>query len=234
VILLALLLWQADHNEIIRTAAAAAEDYSKRLPDFICEQVTDRYLSRTLRPEWKRQDRVEVEVLYTHGGELYRNLRINGKPAEDGNADPGRGTWSKGEYGTVLTNLFRPESKTLFMPRRHGVYDFAILQAHSHWRLSVGEASVLTAYSGTVRIDPASGQTLNIEMTAHGIPRDFPWDMAEVHLTYDWVKIDARKYLLPVRSENICCVRDTWHCTRNVISFRNHRKFDAASRITFH
>jgi hypothetical protein len=233
VILLALLLWQADHNAIIHGAAAAAESYSQHLPDFICDQVTDRYISRSQRPAWKRQDRLEVEVLYTRDGELYRNLRINGKPAPEGTVDPGRGTWSTGEYGTILTNLFRPESKAVFMPRKNWVYDFAILQAHSHWRLSVGKATHVAAYSGTVRLDPGSGQTQDLEMTAHGLPDTFPWDMPQVHLTYGCVSIGGRKYLLPARSENICCVRDTWYCTRNVILFRNHRKFDAESKLAF-
>jgi hypothetical protein len=106
--------------------------------------------------------------------------------------------------------------------------------AYSNWRLSAGGKSINPAYTGTVRVDPETGKTLSAELIARGLPDSFPWDLAELRVTYDWVKIEGTTYLLPVRSENVCCVRETWTCTRNVIVFRHHRKFGAQSKLTFH
>jgi hypothetical protein len=234
VILLALLLWQADHDAIIQKASAEAESYTLHLPDFVCDQITERYVSGSQRPRWKHQDRLEVEVLYLKGRERYRDLRINGKRPADGREEPDRGVWSKGEYGTVMATLYSPASHATFLPRTRGVYDFAVLAAHSNWRLSVGGKSIKPAYTGTVRVDPETGKTFYAELIARGLPDSFPWDLAELRVTYDWVKIEGTAYLLPVRSENVCCVRETWTCTRNVIVFRHHRKFDTQSKLTFH
>jgi hypothetical protein len=47
------------------------------------------------------------------------------------------------------------------------------------------------------------------------------------------VLIGDEKYLLPVHSEALSCVRGRSDCSRNVIEFRNYRKFSADSNITF-
>lgn len=222
---------EAEHEAVLRKATEAAMEYTRRLPDFICDQLTNRYESRTPQPHWKLRDRLEVEVRYSRGTEEYRNLRVNGKRAPEGLDDPGQGTWSKGEYGTMLRNTYSGRAKATFMPRSPGTYGFAVLQANSPWQLAVGNKSIYPAYTGTVWLDKKTGETLKIEMLAQGLPEGFPWDMAELRLEYGWVKIDGRKHLLPVRSENVCCVRDTMVCTRNVIHFLRYRKFEANSRL---
>ena len=50
---------------------------------------------------------------------------------------------------------------------------------------------------------------------------------------YDYVLIGEGKYLLPVHSEALSCGRGTSQCSRNVIEFRNYRKFTADTVITF-
>jgi len=37
-----------------------------------------------------------------------------------------------------------------------------------------------------------------------------------------------------VEAEVLTCIRGTSHCSRNKIEFRNYRKFEADSTITFH
>jgi hypothetical protein len=48
---------------------------------------------------------------------------------------------------------------------------------------------------------------------------------------YSWVTISGKKFLLPVKSENLACVRGTFDCTKNEIEFRNYRKFTAESQV---
>ena len=55
----------------------------------------------------------------------------------------------------------------------------------------------------------------------------------ESAVDYDYVLIGEGKYLLPVHSEALSCVRGTSRCGRNVIEFRNYKKFTADSNITF-
>ena len=52
-------------------------------------------------------------------------------------------------------------------------------------------------------------------------------------MDYDYVLIGGSKYLLPTHSESLSCARDAKSCTRNVIEFRNYKKFSADASITF-
>ena len=74
---------------------------------------------------------------------------------------------------------------------------------------------------------------LRIEQSARDVPRSFPLDTIESAVDYDYVLIGGQKFLLPVHSENLMCDRGTSNCSRNVIDFRNYRKFGADSEITF-
>ena len=73
-----------------------------------------------------------------------------------------------------------------------------------------------------------------IEMSARSFPSDFPSDDVESATDYEYVRLgDAKQYLLPVHSESLSCQRGTNDCSRNVIDFRNYRKYTGESTITF-
>jgi hypothetical protein len=59
-------------------------------------------------------------------------------------------------------------------------------------------------------------------MSAVDMPRSFALDAAESAVDYDYVLIGESKYLLPVHSEALSCLRGTSDCTRNVIEFRDY------------
>jgi hypothetical protein len=65
------------------------------------------------------------------------------------------------------------------------------------------------------------------------MPKAFPLDTVESAVDYDYVLIADKKFLLPVHSEALSCERGTAICSRNVIDFRNYRKFGADTEITF-
>ncbi len=74
---------------------------------------------------------------------------------------------------------------------------------------------------------------LRIELSAQNLPRTFPLDTVESAVDYDYVVIGEGKYLLPAHSEALSCAHGASGCTRNVIEFRNYKKFAADSNITF-
>jgi hypothetical protein len=106
-------------------------------------------------------------------------------------------------------------------------------QPNSHWHVETGNQSYLPGYSGTVWIDKETSRVLRIEMQAEAMPRTFPLDQVESAVDYDFVMIGDAKFLLPTHSEALSCSRGTRECSRNVIDFRNYRKFTAESSITF-
>ena len=78
-----------------------------------------------------------------------------------------------------------------------------------------------------------SARLLRLEIQAVRIPGGFPFSSAEWSIDYAYTRISGEEFLLPVRSETLNCGRGTRFCSRNVIDFRNYRKFGAESGITF-
>ena len=216
-------------------------DFTETLPNYVCTEMIARYASESARPNWQPIDVVSAEVLYEDHKESYRNLTQNGRKLNKKMEDLD-GSWSTGEFGTILINLFNPATAANFHYSKDSrsagilakVYDYSVDHRHSTWTVSVGGQSYMPAYKGSIWIDPATARVLRIEMQAYGFPEDFPDDHVETATDYEFTRLgDAKQYLLPVHSENLACQRGTNNCTRNAIDFRNYHKYTGESTITF-
>jgi hypothetical protein len=58
-------------------------------------------------------------------------------------------------------------------------------------------------------------------------------DTVESAVDYSPVRIGTDTALLPVHAESLGCQRGANACSKNVIDFRNYRKYTANSTITF-
>ena len=119
----------------------------------------------------------------------------------------------------------------LDLPAR--VYDFEVRQENSHWNIQSDFQKITPGYTGSVWIEPASGRVLRMEMQAVDLPPEFPMDQVETAVDYAFLPIGAAAVLLPVHAENLGCQRGTDYCSRNVIDFRNYRKYVADSTVKF-
>jgi hypothetical protein len=227
-------------DPVIEKARAAAVSYSEKLPNYICREFMTRYLSRSRPVNWEAQDVVSTDVVYEDGAEKYGNVAIDGKPVNK-QLDQLDGAWSTGEFGTILRDLFSPYTNAAFQFRRYStaagldarVYDFDVERDNSHWQVQVASQSVRPAYHGSVWIDPQTGHVLRIEMQAKELPEEFPLDTVESAIDYAYVRIGEADFLLPSHAESLACRRGASNCSRNAIDFRNYRKYNADTRITF-
>jgi len=145
------------------------------------------------------------------------------------------------EFASSLNALLSPYSATEFRNKRAVTivnrqaykYDYTIDQPRSAWRVETEGQSYQPGYDGSIWIDKETFRVLRIEMAARNMPRSFPIDTTESSLDYDFVLIGEQKYLLPVHSESLSCWLGTSQCSRNVIEFRNYKKYSADSSITF-
>ncbi len=222
---------------LIERAREAAFEFTDALPNFICDELVTRYQSDRRVPDWKYIDRVELQLLYVDGKEDYRNIRRNGKLLKKGSPEDS-GSWSTGEFGSILAGIFSSATNTKFHRRTSStaagmiadVYDYSVEQPNSQWQIRTGR-TVKPAYSGSLWIDPKTARVLRIEMGTKSLPADYAIDMVETVVDYSWVAISGRKYLLPVKSESLSCARGTFNCTKNEIEFKNYRKFAAESQV---
>jgi hypothetical protein len=224
-------------DPLITKSRQVSYEFLEKLPNFICDQLTMRMRSETRIPSFNMYDRVQLELTYLDGKEDYRNLRINGKPLKKGSPEDS-GTWSTGEFGTVLADIFSSTTAASFTPRGEGgirgvrakIFDFKVLQPNSHWTIRIGKP-IRPAFEGSLWIDPASGRVLRLEMRTKAFPADHEVDTVETVVDYSWVKIGGADFLMPLVSENLSCQRGSWYCTKNEIQFRNYRRFGAESQV---
>jgi len=227
-------------SQILAEALEAAASFTAGLPNFLVLQATTRYFSAGIPVSWQTIDVVTADVACVNGKEDYRNVQINGVPA---NRPPERsGTWSTGEFSTTLEDVLSPATNAQFKRRGDDkiagrpalVYDYTVAQANSHWTMvSPDERRYNPAYDGAIWIDKETRRVLRIEQRTSSIPLDFPLSRAETVIEYAFAKIEQRSYLLPSTSENIGCMRGSGTCSRNAIVFRNYRKFETESVVKF-
>jgi hypothetical protein len=228
-------------DPLIRKAANAALDFTETLPNYVCQEMMARYQSETRPASFQAIDVVRTEVVYENGKEDYRNITVNGKAAKKSMEETG-GSWSTGEFGTVLIDLFSPATAADFHFQRDSraggilakMYEFDVARQNSHWNIHAGSQMYVPAYSGAVWIDPRTSRVLRIEMAAKGMPGEFPLDHVESATDYEYIRLgDAQQYLLPVHAETLSCERNSNLCAKNIIDFRNYHKYTGESNIKF-
>jgi hypothetical protein len=228
-------------DPVIARARAAAAQFTETLPNYVCQERIARFVTTAPRSGWQPVDVVSAEVVYEAGRERYRNLTINGK-ATAKSMEQLPGSWSTGEFGSMLVDLFSPATDADFQYRKQDavsgvtalVYDFQVDRENSHWHIQVASQSVVPAYQGSVWIDKATGRVLRIEAQARHLPREFPLDKVESAIDYQYVRLGGeQQYLLPVRAESLSCQRGTSICSHNTIDFRNYHKYTSDSEVIF-
>jgi hypothetical protein len=228
-------------DPLIRKAANAALDFTETLPNYVCQEMMARFQSETRPASFQAIDVVSTEVVYENGKEDYRNITVNGKASKKSMEETG-GSWSTGEFGTVLIDLFSPATAADFHFRRDSragsvlakMYDFDVARQNSHWSVHAGSQMYVPAYTGSVWIDPKTSRVLRIEMEAKGMPGEFPLDDVESATDYEYIRLgDAQQYLLPVHAETLSCQRSSNLCAKNIIDFRNYHKYTGESNIKF-
>jgi len=228
---------QNPNQPLIERARDVAFEFSEKLPNFICEEVMSRFMQRGREREMSL-DKVSAEIIYDNGHETYRSVKINDRPTDRGMQELG-GSWSTGEFASMLLELFHPDTRAQF---RDGgassisgataeLYDFTVERENSHWILESGSQTLTPAYGGSIWVDPQTARVLRIEMQARSIPYDFPMDTVESTVDYSNVTIGGTSFLLPVRAESLGCQRGSDDCRHNVIDFRNYHEFKSEIKI---
>jgi hypothetical protein len=229
-------------REDVRIAKAreAVAAYTRSLPNYSCQQQIARFASTTQKVDWRPLDVVSAAVVSENGRDEYRDLTINGKRINKRMEEIG-GAWSTGEFGMMIANLFSPATAAEFSGRGGSringkeavLYDFEVDREHSHWHIQAPSQSILPAYKGRVWLEKDTAEVLRIEMQTSRMPKEFPLDKVESAVDYEYVLLGGQRFLLPVHAETLTCVRGTNNCSRNVIDFRNYRKYGAESTVTF-
>ncbi len=233
---------QLSWEEFLKKIHQAALQFSEDLPNFICTQVTRRYVDPGKTDSWQVLDLLEADLTYNQKQETYSGVMINGQPSKRPYESLG-GTLSVGEFGSILRSLFLPETQTSFWRERDEdlgtlrtvVVGFAVRQSTSGWTLSAGQThSLKVAYTGSVWVDARNYRILRINQHTHQLPASFPIAYSEITTEYGYRSIrgiEGEEFLLPMRAELIMRESPKPISTRNLIEFRNYRRFTSEVKL---
>ena len=227
-------------KSILADATNNAMDYGASLPNFMCEQVTNRSVNLFGSKEWHHKDKFKELLTYLNHEENRSMLELeqNGTMSHDYTKDT-RGAMSAGEFGSTLSRLFRPESKADFRWKETGVlgdgtvqvFDYRVPAENSTFNLRAASNSVVTVgYHGQVYIDSVTRMVRRITQVADNVPPKFLIREASVSVDYDYVVLNNHDYMLPVGAQ-VILRKGRRELDMNQIEFHNFRRFGSNMRI---
>lgn len=232
-----------EEQKALQQVTDYAQSFSANLPDFICAQRTRRYVDPTGSAEhWQLTDTLLEKLTYFGHKEDYKLISINDQlvttPIDRKKLG---GATSSGEFGSVLSQIFAPQTLTNFTWERWGtlrgrrmhVFRFRVEQSNSGYSIEHHGSgrSVISGYHGLVYVDRETTKVMRIRLECDTIPPDFPIQNVSLQLDYDFIEISGQKFLLPLRAE--LQSREGSLLSKNEVEFRLYRKFSAEATITF-
>jgi hypothetical protein len=232
----------AEEQKILDETREYVMNYTKNLPNFICVQVTRRYIDPSGKgTAFHNTDTITAKLTYDGQHEDYDIVLKNNQPVTNVKMEQLGGTTSSGEFGTMMKEIFEPESHAKFAwdhwatlrGRRTYVFAYDILQGFSKYHVEETDTKqdIVPAYRGLVYIDRDTNMVTKITLNPYNIPPDFPIQEIHVALDYDFAKIADGNFLLPLKA--VLTSRASRYATKNEIEFRLYRKFETGSTIKF-
>jgi VWFA-related protein len=231
-------LSQEEQDRILADARKSALDYADALPNLICRQITRRFDGHG-NGDWRLKDTV-VEVLTYVNHEESRTLVGDVTVGETSRTQVS----SSGEFGSALSNIFKPESKAEFKWKETGmlrgepaeVFDYSVERESSPFELdnlSETLSASHVAYHGRIYIDRATHAVKSLTIVTEEQPKKFPIHKVAIRVDYDYVAINDHDYLLPVGAQLVTKVKGNVGdlLKRNDLTFSNFHKFGSTARI---
>jgi hypothetical protein len=226
--------------EILDLFREYAKNYTKSLPNFLCLQVTDRYVYSPRDARDRKIDKIVSQLSYHDGQEHYKVVSQNDQYIDTSMDHMKGGSISTGEFGSMMSKLFESSSQAQFewarwatlRGKRVAVFSYRIDSGHSSYSISYDDQQrIITAYQGEVFGDPDTGIVTRIKFEAVDIPSSFPVQEATDVLDYGEVDIGGNPYVCPLKAE--LHMRAGSQKTRNDIAFRRYQVFGADSSIKY-
>jgi hypothetical protein len=228
---------QSEQNRVLEEARQYALDYIRSLPNFICTQVTRRYADESGLEFYGLMDTVIAKLSYDGKREDYRVMLVNNRVV-DTTIERLGGATSTGEFGSMMKEIFDPETQARFRWQRWGtlrgrrmhVFAYEVDRERSKWQITYERvASITPGYRGLIYVDRDMGSIMRITFEAADIPSMFPIQKASTVLDYDFAEIGGKQYIVPLKAR--IEMRAGRLLTRNDVEFRFYKRFGAEATI---
>jgi VWFA-related protein len=228
---------QEDIDAMIEGARNQATNYSAKLPNFLCFEVTDRSVDTSGNGRWRRKDSFGEVLRYADNKETRTTLEVDGHPSSVKRSDMD-GPISLGEFGHLLSLVFQPSSKAEFHWKETDalgsstvqVFEYRVDKKNDSMTLRGDNAVVYSGFHGLAYIDSSTLGIRRITMVADNLPADFSIHATSIAVDYDYVEVGTHEYLMPV-SGMIRLKRGRHESDLNQVVFQNYRRYASQSRI---
>jgi hypothetical protein len=232
---------EADQRRVIEAVREYALNYTESLPNFICLQVTDRYINRSYKPgdqAWSHQDKFSEQLNYVDHHENYIMRSHNDESTFGKEWKAVGGALSRGEWASLIQAVFDPATDTRFSWSRWGnlsgkryyVFRYDVDKERSRETLDADGRKETPGFHGEVYVPFDENVVWRITVEPEPTP-DFPMQDIKETLKYDYVKISDQRFLLPTSSEVV--MREGHIGNKNDIAFRLYQKYSADTSIKF-
>ncbi len=233
-----------EQAEILDQMREYAMNYTQGLPNYVCVQTTHRKQDpiETLHRQGyiANGDVIQELLTFFDHKESYKVEMYNGKSVASGDHTQFGGVTSSGEFGSMMSDIFNPETGTEFgwqawhTLRKHNMYGFAyhIDKDHGYHMLDLeSHRSYTSAYKGIIYWDPEDHAIMRITLETVGIPSDYPIHQVTITLDYDQIKISGEAFILPYHYQ-LDSLADKF-ASSNEADYKLYRKYGAESEIKF-
>lgn len=229
-------------QEILEGIRDYALNYTRGLPNFICNQITHRNMDPTGSGDnYHEVDKLQEQLTYFEHQENYKVIAVNGQLVNNKDHMKLGGTISSGEFGSMMYEIFAPETAAEFTFDHVGTWDghrvnefrYHVPKERSHY--SITEESInrtiIAGYHGMIYARADSNSVVRITLECEEIPADFPMQDVKVDLRYDIAKISDQEYMVPVKWDMHS--REGRALVWNAAEFALYRKFETSSTLKF-
>jgi hypothetical protein len=228
-----------EQQAIITEIREYAMNYSKSLPDFICTQITRKYIAQTGQDDFHPHETVLEHLTYFDQQEHYKVTMVNDHVVDLSHEAVG-GASSAGDFGTMMKVTLWPKADALIefdhWATLRGnpcyVFSYSITSGNSDYSILFGKSDrIVVGYKGLIYVDRKTQLVLRLSLEATDIPPSFPVQEASEKLDYGYQNLSGHEFLLPLKAQ--VYMRHNRERNRNDIEFRLYQKYSAEAVIQF-
>ena len=231
-----------EQSKILDAIREYALNYTQNLPNFFCTQVTRRQVDSTGTGDHFREvDKLQEQLTYFDHHETYKVMAVNNQLVNNKDHMKLGGAISSGEFGSMMYEIFAPETAAEFAFDHVGKWDgrlvnefrYHIPQPRSHYSIESQEVNrtIIAGYHGMIYAAADTSAVVRITLETEQIPADFPVQDVKLDLRYGVAKISDQEYMLPVKWDMRS--RDGKYLSWNSAEFTLYRKFETTTTLSF-
>jgi|HubBroStandDraft_5_1064220.scaffolds.fasta_scaffold49317_2 hypothetical protein len=229
-------------KEILAGIRDYALNYTANLPNFLCNQITHRQVDQTGSGDhYREMDKLQEQLTYFEHRETYKVMAVNGQMVSNKDHLKLGGAISSGEFGSMMYEIFEPQTDTEFTFDHVGTWDgrrvnefrYRVQKELSHYSIyhEGVNRTIIAGYHGLIYAAADSNAVVRITLECEEIPHDFPVQDIKLDLRYGIAKISDQEYMVPVKWDMRS--RDGKYLSWNSAEFALYRKFETTSTLKF-